>query len=191
MSRKKDDEGLEPGGDGLGRDDMAADGSYQVGYGHPPLATRFQKGNQAARKKGRPKGRRSNAVILKEILDFKVDATFPDGTRRKISLWEAAARKIALKAVQGDLKAWTELNRLSAVYGINLLVPPLPEEPVSDEEANETQRFFGDWVVLNPALALMMLKATPCPPITSKIEGRPTARRIDFRLAGWPGEEAR
>lgn len=191
MSRKKDDEGLEPGGNGLGGGDLAADDGYQVGYGHPPLATRFQRGNQAARKKGRPKGRRSNAVILQEIVDFKVDATLPDGKRKKISLWEAGVRKIALKAIQGDLKAWAELNHLAAIHGINLPVPPPPDEPVNDEEANETQRFFGDWAATNPVLALMMLKAMPCPPITSKIEGRPKARRIDFRLAGWPGEEAR
>jgi hypothetical protein len=44
---------------------------YQVGYGKPPQEHRFRPG-QCGNRKGRPKGSKNNATLLREILDRKI-----------------------------------------------------------------------------------------------------------------------
>ena len=45
---------------------------YRVGYGKPPKQHQFQPG-QSGNRKGRPKGAKNKATLLREILDRKIE----------------------------------------------------------------------------------------------------------------------
>ena len=54
---------------------------YEVGYGTPPLHTRFQKG-QSGNPKGRPRGRKNLSSLLNEALNGWV-IVVENGRRKK------------------------------------------------------------------------------------------------------------
>jgi hypothetical protein len=75
----------------------------QSGYGRPPEATRFRKG-QSGNRKGRPKGSLNVATVLVKALREKVVIT-ENGRRRTVTKLEAAAKQLANKAASGELRA--------------------------------------------------------------------------------------
>lgn len=159
---------------------------YVVGYGKPPKETRFKPGNQAARKKGRPKGVRNRATILKSINDYKVDVSLPDGTRRKMPLWEASAWKQAVKAASGDTKAWIGHNRLCAEYGVELPNANSAEaEEVAPDEHEAIEGYFVAWALANPERVVVLLRdhglVAASPPVSPR---RSNVRVVDFTGTG-------
>jgi hypothetical protein len=83
--------------------DYEVDGDYQVGKGRPPLETRWKPG-QSGNPRGRPKGSRNIATMLNEALNQKITVR-DKGKTYKITAWEGIARRLALEAVKGNLKA--------------------------------------------------------------------------------------
>ena len=83
---------------------MATDAppDYRVGYGKPPLATRFQKGNKA-NPYGRPRGSTSLAVLLQRALDAPAAAA--DGKRRRLTKREMMVRGLVERSAGADLAA--------------------------------------------------------------------------------------
>lgn len=79
------------------------DGNHEVGYGRPPLATRFRKG-QSGNPKGRPRGAKNLNTLVTQALDEKVTVT-EHGKRRKISKREAIIAQLVNRSAQADLKA--------------------------------------------------------------------------------------
>jgi hypothetical protein len=87
--------------------------THTVGYGKPPSAHQFKPG-QSGNSKGRPKGSRSEATILQELLQHKV-ALNERGKTRKIILLEAILRKVAEDSLRGNTKSISFLlNRYQA-----------------------------------------------------------------------------
>ncbi len=84
---------------------------YEVGYGKPPQATRFQKG-QSGNLRGRPKGSRSMRDQLQDILQSKVALRGANGTRT-VTLQEALLRKHIENALKGDARALLTIVRLA------------------------------------------------------------------------------
>ena len=76
---------------------------YSVGYGKPPVHSRFKKG-QSGNPKGRPKGERNRATILNSILNERVVVT-DNGTRKHITKQEAVYKQLVNKAASGDFRA--------------------------------------------------------------------------------------
>ena len=76
---------------------------YRVGYGRPPKKHRFQPG-QSGNRKGRPKGAKNTATLLREILDRKIEVR-SGSTVRKISVREAILTRFAELALKGDTKS--------------------------------------------------------------------------------------
>ena len=76
------------------------DGNYEVGYGKPPLRTRFQKG-QSGSPKGRPRGSRNATTILNEALNERVVVT-ENGRRKSATKLEVIFKQLVNKAAQGD-----------------------------------------------------------------------------------------
>src|SRR5689334_17984515 len=81
----------------------ASGASYAVGYGRPPKATRFRMG-QSGNPAGRPKGTKNSATIAKSALERVVTVT-ESGRRRRMSVRELACRRLADKALSGDIKS--------------------------------------------------------------------------------------
>src|SRR5215210_6663865 len=87
-----------------------SDAPYQVGYGRPPVHTRFRKGRS-----GNPSGRRSRVKSIPETvrraLDAKVVVT-ENGERKTMKRLDVIVRQLTIKAAAGDLKATDMLFKL-------------------------------------------------------------------------------
>jgi hypothetical protein len=89
---------------------------YAVGYGKPPKAHQFKPG-RSGNPKGRPRGAKSEATLLKELLGKKMEIR--EGSRtRKVSTLEALLLRLRTDALKGDHKALAFLlNRYGAAVG--------------------------------------------------------------------------
>jgi hypothetical protein len=93
----------------------------KVGYGRPPLHSRFQKGQS-----GNPAGRRAGSKNVSSMIAaamMETVAVNEHGHRRKISKMEAACKQLANKAAGGD------------AHATKLLVELLYHAQVRDEAA--------------------------------------------------------
>ena len=82
-------------------------GGHEVGYGRPPKATQFKKG-QSGNPRGRPPGAKGLKASLKREMQAKI--TVSEGkSRMTISKGEAVAKRVIAMALAGDLKAITKL----------------------------------------------------------------------------------
>ncbi len=104
--------------------------TYEVGYGKPPLATRFQPGQS-----GNPKGRPRSARLIRNLVQDVMNGTLPieqNGRVRRMPRKEALLLALFTRAMKGDGKATASL--------LNLLVAaeaPRPGTPLSKEEIQE------------------------------------------------------
>ena len=85
----------------MSKDDDADD--YEVGYGRPPVSTRFQKG-RSGNPKGRKRGSKNIATLVNEALQEQVVVN-TGGRKCKMSKLQAAFTQQANKAAAGDPKA--------------------------------------------------------------------------------------
>jgi Family of unknown function (DUF5681) len=80
---------------------MATDNrNYEVGYGRPPLHTRFKKG-ASGNPKGRPHGSRNPGTLLKGALEELVVIN-ENGQRKRITKLEAIFKQLVNKAAAGE-----------------------------------------------------------------------------------------
>ncbi|MBF0561724.1 MAG: hypothetical protein HQL37_06815 [Alphaproteobacteria bacterium] len=85
----------------------------EVGYGRPPVETRFQKGT-SGNPKGRPKGSCNGSLqlaLMKE-LDRPMDLT-ENGRKVKITKKEVLAKSLIANAIKGDTKAFQMIMTLA------------------------------------------------------------------------------
>jgi Family of unknown function (DUF5681) len=87
----------------------------QVGYGRPPVHSRFKPG-QSGNPKGRPKGSQNLRTLFNKILREKV--SLREGARvRKVSKAEAVLRSLVLGAMKGDPKNVVTMFKLAEQTG--------------------------------------------------------------------------
>ena len=94
---------------------------YEVGYGRPPKQTRFAKG-QSGNPRGRPKAQKEGAADISALLDEPITVKTA-GQTQTMSPFEASIRKLAKKAVDGDITAAIKFIRLCEEYDI-VAAPP-------------------------------------------------------------------
>jgi hypothetical protein len=82
-----------------GRKGIPRETPYEVGYGRPPLHSRFKPG-QSGNPRGRPKGPRSIDQVLRQALDRRVPD--PRGGARTISMLELIVQSLVLGAAKRD-----------------------------------------------------------------------------------------
>lgn len=94
---------------------------YDVGYGRPPKATQFQKG-QSGNPKGRPKGSKNvpqwpSGERLKQIIEEEAYRAVPvqeGGRTISIPIIQLAVRAMAVKAAKGDQRSQRRLTEMLA-----------------------------------------------------------------------------
>jgi hypothetical protein len=79
------------------------EGDYRVGYGKPPIETRFKRG-QSGNPKGRPPGAKNLATLLDEALNELVVVS-ENGGRKRISKRKAAFKQLVNEAAKGNWRA--------------------------------------------------------------------------------------
>ncbi|SPJ25041.1 DUF5681 domain-containing protein [Palleronia abyssalis] len=94
---------------------MSDEGSYEVGFGKPPKATRFRKG-RSGNPRGRPRGARGVKVLLDEALSRKITVT-EGGRTARVSKSEALLVSLINKAIKGDIRAAAQVLRLMETHG--------------------------------------------------------------------------
>ncbi|GEP06780.1 DUF5681 domain-containing protein [Methylobacterium oxalidis] len=88
---------------------------YEVGYGCPPLASRFKPG-QCGNPKGRPKKAQSLAAATERELE-RIVVVREDGREKRLTKREVIGRRIVNDACRGDLRATRLLRDLTGVSG--------------------------------------------------------------------------
>jgi hypothetical protein len=93
-------------------------GDYEVGYGKPPKATQFKKG-QSGNAKGRKKANRVEdlRVVVETILDEPVDMQV-GGRARTVTKLEAILQAQLVNALKGKPKAVARLFSLAQKAGL-------------------------------------------------------------------------
>lgn len=86
------------------------DRDYEVGYGKPPKKNRFEKG-QSGNPKGRPKGAKNIATLLKERLYSKIPI-MEHGRRKQIPAVDALFGRLLKSALEGDARAQDRVIKL-------------------------------------------------------------------------------
>lgn len=76
--------------------------ALKVGYGKPPIQHRFKPG-QSGNPRGRPKGKKSEATILYELLNRNITVR-EGGKPRKITVLEAILLRFTEDALKGNTK---------------------------------------------------------------------------------------
>jgi hypothetical protein len=91
----------------------ASGGVGKVGYGNPPKTHRFKPG-RSGNPRGRPKGAKNEATILRDLMRRKIQMR-QDGRTRTVTVLEAMLLRFAEDALKGDPKAAAFLlNRYAA-----------------------------------------------------------------------------
>jgi hypothetical protein len=103
---------------------------YSVGYGKPPVHSRFKTG-ESGNPKGRPRGARNRTTILNKTLNERVVVT-DNGRRKSITKQEAIFKQLVNKAASGDHRAAQlllgEMRELEAHIGSTPSGPEIIDE---------------------------------------------------------------
>jgi hypothetical protein len=108
-----------------------------IGYGKPPMHTRFRAG-QSGNPKGRPKGSRNLASALEAALQEQVTVN-EGGVRKKVTKRQAALKQIANKAASGDVNG---LRILIPLLQFLEQRPPDPAPPTAQLEEADQKTFI-------------------------------------------------
>lgn len=96
-------------------------GTRKVGYGNPPIETRFRPG-MSGNPNGRPKGRKNLRTAFTEILTEKIAIRIGNKAKRVTRL-EAVLMTTLDKALKGDPKAIQAINNTANALGLMDYVP--------------------------------------------------------------------
>jgi hypothetical protein len=99
----------------MGKRRSAKSTDYKVGYGHPPKATQFAKG-QSGNPKGRRKGSKTVGAVLQDILRQRV-AVSENGKTRRLPALEVMLRRLANDAMRNEKSSLKFMLGLIDRYG--------------------------------------------------------------------------
>lgn len=114
-------------------------GGYAVGYGKPPLHTRFRKG-RSGNPRGRPRRKTDLASLLTEALGRR---SALEG-RKAVTQREAIVAALVEKSASGDLRATKLLFELMRQIGPAAETPVAPEDDPREILLRRLARLAGD-----------------------------------------------
>ncbi|MEO6113654.1 MAG: DUF5681 domain-containing protein [Sphingomicrobium sp.] len=101
-----------------------------VGYGQPPLHSRFKPG-RSGNPRGRPTSKRATEAIVHDVLSQKIWVTI-DGRRKRVAVEVAILLRLREQALKGDLRAARLLLELKR--GSSTAVDPEPAGELMSHE---------------------------------------------------------
>jgi ribosomal protein L16/L10AE len=111
---------------------------YEVGYGKPPVHTRFQKG-----KSGNPSGRMARQLSFDELmvreLGKKITIT-ENGESRRITKQDAIVKRCVQKAMQGDSGAQKQVRESLSRLAMSLPTYETIKVTLKLEEDDDTPK---------------------------------------------------
>jgi Family of unknown function (DUF5681) len=113
---------------------------YNVGYGKPPQARQFRPG-ESGNPKGRPKGSKNTATLLRELLDRKIEMRTGDSIR-KVTVREAILTRFADSALKGDRNSAAFLLQRYDLADVAL-------DPVTNDTTPDEQEIISEWLKTN------------------------------------------
>ncbi|MBW7974495.1 DUF5681 domain-containing protein [Bradyrhizobium sp. BR 10289] len=111
----------------------------KVGYGKPPKAHQFKPG-QSGNPSGRPKKRKDEATLTRELLDRIVTIT-ERGKVKRIRMIEALIRRVLEDALKGNIKNVKLLFALYNAASTNQSIEDLTEDDKAVLAVYESQLF--------------------------------------------------
>lgn len=108
---------------------------YEVGYGRPPKAGQFRKG-QSGNPKGRPKSQLSLAGSVQKAISKKVRVKTGQG-ERKLAKLDAMIEGLMNDALKGDARARSELLKLMRDIDLEAQLKAKTEAQVQDLEPED------------------------------------------------------
>jgi hypothetical protein len=113
-------------------EDRKDDKDYEVGYGKPPLHSRFQLGHQRGNRKGRKVGSTNLKSDLQAELSEKVTLT-ENGKKIRLTKQRALIKTMVIKGIKGDDRATAKaFDLLLKLFGIDDVSDA--EMPMSPED---------------------------------------------------------
>jgi hypothetical protein len=112
----------------------SSDATHAVGYGRPPMHTRFKRG-QSGNPRGRRKGQRNVRTVVEDTLNQRI--TIREGDRtRSVTKLDGVILTMVSGALKGDAKAQASLITVMRSIGIMgeapEIVDPQPFTPNDD-----------------------------------------------------------
>lgn len=114
---------------------MSRSKDYTVGYGRPPVRTRFAKG-KSGNPRGRPKGAKNLTTLLADELNRKIAIREGDVTKR-VTKREAMVKRICESALKGDHKALMAIMQVDRGDGGERTAPDQAALSAEDREILE------------------------------------------------------
>ncbi len=114
---------------------------YEVGYGKPPLHSRYRPG-QSGNAEGRPRGARNLAVLLKVELDKRVSVR-EGGKVRRVRKRDAVVASLINKALQGDVRATQLLVQLLQRFEADAAPPAAENASHAQDDAEILATFLA------------------------------------------------
>lgn len=115
-------------------------GTYTVGYGKPPQASRFKKGI-SGNPKGRPKGSKNLKTDLEEELQSTITVT-EGGRKSNVTRQRALIKALLAKGLSGDIRATSVLVSLMLKV-IDPQAPTAGETGISADDARILKHFLA------------------------------------------------
>jgi hypothetical protein len=117
---------------------------YLVGFGKPPVHTRFSKG-RSGNPNGRPKTLHDPGRLVQRVLDERI-VVLEKGQRRRITKFEVAVKQLINKAASGEHRAIREVLRLR--LGATTPYSARPEVSVDEQLAALSDRELSALIAL-------------------------------------------
>lgn len=117
----------------------------EVGYGKPPRPSQFPQG-RSGNSKGRPKGSKNTATLLRKAL-LQTVVVKADGRYRKITKLEAIIRQLVTNAALGDHRSIALMLDMTA--GIDLFKSEKRQGGFTAEDADRVYGRLRDLVLNN------------------------------------------
>jgi hypothetical protein len=96
------------------RPDAGRRQDYEVGYGRPPVATRFQRGNRC-NPRGRPRQMKTASQLIDEVMNSKIRIVV-EGKTKTMTKQQVIIHNLVNAAARGDAKAIHTLFALKTRY---------------------------------------------------------------------------